>query len=179
MTNPVHRLFAAALLFVQKEPPIGFTVQRDEKDMDDTTLFVVVALALLAYYFQGNGGTGLGIDLAAVVPGVQPPVNRGGGGGGVSHPELPAGFDSDPNVARDMLINSMNLHGIDPVAAQGHGNAIVAALRADYPTLDVYAHNVSDAIMWPGFGSLDVTIDSGLGGWYFRPDGQGTFGEGR
>jgi hypothetical protein len=92
---------------------------------------------------------------------------------------LPIGFDSDPHVAFGMLVAAMQAAGLDPVAVQRHGDQIIAALQAHYPGLDVYAHRSSDAIMWPGFGSLDVTIDSGKGGWSFRPDGVSPFGSGR
>jgi len=85
--------------------------------------------------------------------------------------KLPPGFDSDKNVASQMLLGSMKKHNIDPVAVQRHGQWIIDALKADYPSLQVYLNRATDAVVWPGFGSLDVTINSGLGGWYFRPDG--------
>ena len=84
--------------------------------------------------------------------------------------ELPRGYDTDENVARQMFVGAMNNQRLDPVAMQRHGQLIVDALKADYPTLQVYVNPRTDALMWPGFGSVDVTIDSGRGGWYFRPD---------
>lgn len=93
--------------------------------------------------------------------------------------ELPPGYDSDPTVGERMLLETVRIHKLDPIAMQNHGAAIAAALNADWPGLDAYAHKVSDAIMWPGFGSLDVTKDSGKGGWYFRPDRVARYGEGR
>lgn len=83
--------------------------------------------------------------------------------------ELPDGFDSDPSVGFSMFLSAMNEHRLDPVGVQNHGQEIVDALRDTWPGLDVYL-SPSDAPVWPGFGSLDVTIDSGKGGWQFRPD---------
>jgi hypothetical protein len=83
----------------------------------------------------------------------------------------PSGYDSDIHVATKMFLESMQRHNLGAVAVQGHGQRMVDALLIDYPTLDVYANPRTDALMWPGFGSLDVTIDSGRGGFYFRPDG--------
>jgi hypothetical protein len=80
---------------------------------------------------------------------------------------LPDGFDSDTGVAFDMLVSAMDAHGLTPIGVQGKGSQIADALNDTWPGL------------WPGFGSLDVTIDSGKGGWQFRPDGQGQYGEGR
>ena len=54
---------------------------------------------------------------------------------------------------------------------QGKGATIVAALKADYPGLAVTVDPKTDAVVWPGIGPLDVTIDSGKGGWSFRPSG--------
>lgn len=83
---------------------------------------------------------------------------------------LPEGFDSDPDVGFSMLVSAMNAHRLTPIGVQGRGQAIVDALRDTWPGLDVYL-SPSDAPVWPGFGSLDVTISSGEGGWSFRPDG--------
>lgn len=82
---------------------------------------------------------------------------------------LPDGFDRDRRVGLDMLRKAMDAAGLDPIGVQGHGAAIVAALKKRWPGLDVYL-SPSDAPVWPGFGSLDVTIDSGKLGWQFRPD---------
>jgi len=92
---------------------------------------------------------------------------------------LPKGYDSDQHVAFGMLVAAMQTAGLDPIGVQHHGDLIVAALQTAFPGLDVYAHRISDAIMWPGFGSIDCTIDSGRGGWYFRPDGASPYGSGR
>jgi len=83
---------------------------------------------------------------------------------------LPVGFDRDPSVAFGMFQRAMNEHFQTPTGVQNHGQQIVDALRDTWPRLDVYRSR-SDAPVWPGFGSLDVTIDSGKGGWQFRPDG--------
>jgi hypothetical protein len=82
---------------------------------------------------------------------------------------LPVGYDRDPTVAFGMLTRAMNEHGLTPTGVQGHGQQIVDALNDTFPGLNVYLAS-SDAPMWPGFGSIDVTIDSGNGGWSFRPD---------
>jgi hypothetical protein len=84
---------------------------------------------------------------------------------------LPAGYD-DPNqgVAFDMFKDAMQTHGLTPLGVQGHGQQIVDAMNASWPGWNVYL-SPSDAPVAPGFGSLDVTIDSGKGGWAFRPDG--------
>lgn len=83
---------------------------------------------------------------------------------------LPAGYSTDKMVGYEMLVASMERHGLTPVGVQNHGRQIVDALNADYPGLRVYL-SPTDSPVWPGFGSLDVTIDSGLGGWEFRDDG--------
>lgn len=168
MTSHVRRIFTAALIWVARNPPSGFTLNRNVDDMDDTTLFVVVALALFAYYLQGSGVT-IGIGAAPSIPaGPVGPVGN-----------LPDGYATDEGVAFAMFKASMERHGLDPIGVQGHGQTIAAALNADYPGLNAYAHAQSDALMWPGFGSVDVTIDSGKGGWSFRVDGLGVYGEGR
>jgi hypothetical protein len=82
---------------------------------------------------------------------------------------LPAGYDTDKSVGFWMLVNAMNAAGLTAIGVQNHGGHIIAALKALYPALDVYL-SPSDAPVWPGFGSLDVTIDSGKGGWSFRVD---------
>lgn len=92
---------------------------------------------------------------------------------------LPEGFDTDEAVGFSMLLTAMNEHQLTPIGVQGHGQQICDALNDTWPGLDAYAHRASDAVMWPGFGSLDVTIDSGKGGWQFRPDHQARYGEGR
>jgi hypothetical protein len=83
---------------------------------------------------------------------------------------LPIGFDHDPRVGYLMLTAAMDAAGLTAVGVQRHGDQILAALTRRYPTLDVYLSR-TDSPIWPGFGSLDVTVDSGLGGWSFRPDG--------
>lgn len=182
MTNPVRRLFASALAFVKSQPPNGLTISQDVNAMDDTTLFVAVALSLLFYYLQGNdSGSGIVANIGHAAPPVttRPPATFGGSGDHSDRASLPAGYDTDTNVAFSMFMDAMNSAGLNAVDVQGRGFLMVNALKARFPGLDVYVHPASDALMWPGFGSLDVTIDSGLGGFYFRPDGQGRFGEGR
>lgn len=83
--------------------------------------------------------------------------------------KLPIGYDSDESVGYAMLVDSMERHGLTPVGVQNHGRQIVDALNADYPELRVYL-SPTDSPVWPGHGSLDVTVNSGLGGWSFRPD---------
>lgn len=102
----------------------------------------------------------------------------GGGDGGAptSSAYLPSsasrGYtDEELGQASDMFLASMAKHRLDPVAVQGHGADIVAALKADYPNLDVHVDPKSDAVVWGKFGALDVTKDSGKGGFYFRPSG--------
>lgn len=85
-------------------------------------------------------------------------------------PVLPAGYSADQNVAFQMLVTAMSAHGLTPTGVQNHGQQIVDALNETWPGLNVY-RSPSDAPVWPGFGSIDVTIDSGRGGWSFRPDG--------
>jgi hypothetical protein len=99
-----------------------------------------------------------------VVPPVVPPIDPTP----ISRP-LPAGYDSDVNVAFNMLTVAMDAHGLTPTGVQGHGSQIADALNATWPGLNAYADKRSDAVMWPGFGDLDVTIDSGKGGWSFQP----------
>lgn len=84
--------------------------------------------------------------------------------------QLPVGWDSDKGVGLYMLVNAMTAAGLTPVGVQDHGDEIIKALKASYPDLDVYL-SPSDAPVWPHWGSLDVTVDSGKGGWSFRPDG--------
>ena len=83
---------------------------------------------------------------------------------------LPLGFNSDADVAFQMLVAAMAAAGLTAIGAQNHGQQIVDALNAYWPGLNVWL-SPSDAPVWPGFGSVDVTIDSGRGGWSFRPDG--------
>lgn len=92
---------------------------------------------------------------------------------------LPTHYDTDEAVGWDMLQQTVATHHLDAVAVQNHGPVICDALNQDWPGLNSYAHKISDAVMWPGFGSLDVTINSGLGGWYFRVDGKSAYGQGR
>jgi hypothetical protein len=88
-------------------------------------------------------------------------------------PELPPGYTTDPGVAFEMFTTAMARHGLTPTGVQGHGAWIVAAMNETWPGWNVYL-SPSDAPVVPGpdFGSIDVTIDSGKGGWSFRPDGK-------
>lgn len=88
-------------------------------------------------------------------------------------PTAPLGATTTGDPAQ-MFVQSMQKHGLDPVAVQGHGATIVAALNQDYPGLGVTVDPKTDAVVWPGIGPVDVTIDSGKGGWSFRPSGPGT-----
>jgi hypothetical protein len=83
---------------------------------------------------------------------------------------LPEGYNSNPDVGFSMLVEAMNAAGLTATGVQRHGDQIVDALKRRWPGLDVYLSR-TDSPVWPGFGSLDVTIDSGRGGWSFRPDG--------
>jgi hypothetical protein len=95
-----------------------------------------------------------------VVPDPPEPVTRW---------ELPNGYSTDTAVGYYVLVDAMTRAGLTPIGVQRHGDQIIAALKASYPDLDVYL-SPSDAPVWPGFGSLDVTIDSGKGGWSFQVD---------
>jgi hypothetical protein len=70
-----------------------------------------------------------------------------------------------------MFMSAMQESGLDPVAVQGHGAVIADAVNKKYPGLGVTVDPKTDAVVWPGIGPLDVTIDSGKGGWSFRPSG--------
>jgi hypothetical protein len=83
---------------------------------------------------------------------------------------LPEGYNTDKNVAWQMLQHTIAAHSMDAVFYQGKGKEICRLLNEDWPGLDCYAARHTDAVVWPGFGSCDVTIDSGKRGWYFNPD---------
>lgn len=113
-------------------------------------------------------------DLSEIEEGPEepdPPVNGGN--------ELPAEYDTNKDVAYQMLVQAMDEHGLTPIGVQNHGDVICAALNDSWPGLNSYPHPQTDAVMWPGpnFGSIDVTIDSGKGGWQFRPDGHDRYDE--
>jgi hypothetical protein len=95
----------------------------------------------------------------------------------VAGENLPDGYDSDTDVAFGMLVNAMDDHGLTPIGVQGHGDVICAALNDTWNGLNTYPHPQTDAVMWPDFGSIDVTVDSGKGGWQFRPDGHDRYDE--
>lgn len=103
------------------------------------------------------------VDNAPFTP-VEPP-------NGLGNNDLPAGCYSDRTVGFEMLVQAMNEHDLTPVGVQGHGDIIVNALRDTWRGLKVYVHPKSDAPMWYGFGPIDVTIDSGKGGWSFQTSG--------
>jgi hypothetical protein len=84
----------------------------------------------------------------------------GSGGSTVDVGNAPAMFDA-----------AMKEAGLNAVSVQGHGQVIADAVNKKYPGLGVTVDPHTDAILWPGIGSVDVTIDSGKGGFYFRPDG--------
>ena len=83
---------------------------------------------------------------------------------------LPNGWNTDKAIGLYMLVTAMTEANLTPIGVQKHGDQIIAALKASYPDLDVYLSS-TDSPIWPGFGSLDVTVDSGKKGWSFRPDG--------
>jgi hypothetical protein len=89
-----------------------------------------------------------------------PPTSPGGSGSTNSY----AGQDP-----AQMFLSAMQESGLDPVAMQGHGQQIADAVNKKYPGLGVTVDPKTDAIMWPGIGAIDVTIDSGKGGWAFQP----------
>ncbi len=91
---------------------------------------------------------------------------------------LPENYSTDSAVALSMLLQTADRHGWTPISVQGQGVAFTAHLNQDWPGLASYAHRVTDALMWPGFGSVDFTISSGQGGFYFRPDGHSAYGDG-
>lgn len=84
--------------------------------------------------------------------------------------QLPVGWNSDLAIGLYMLRSAMDAAGLTPTGVQHHGAAIVAAMIASYPDWDVYLSQTDSPIV-PHWGSLDVTVNSGLGGWSFRPDG--------
>lgn len=83
---------------------------------------------------------------------------------------LPEGYDSDLGVGFEMFKQAMEKHGLTPRGVQGHGQWIVDAMNDTWPEWNVWLSKYDSPVV-PGFGSLDVTIDSGKGGWEFSPDG--------
>ena len=75
--------------------------------------------------------------------------------------------------ATQIFFAAMQAAGLDPVAVQGHGQQIADAINAYAPGSGVTIDPRTDAVIWPGIGPVDVTIDSGKGGWSFRPDSGG------
>lgn len=73
MTGHVRRLLQKAIGFLAIESPRGFVLAKDPADMDDVTLFVVVSLALLAFY-ASDGNTAIGITVGDGGDADQPPV---------------------------------------------------------------------------------------------------------
>jgi hypothetical protein len=105
-------------------------------------------------------------DLVDNAPYEPPPTNND-----TNQNDLPEGAYSDKQVGLGMLLKAMNEHDLTPVGVQGQGDIIVNALRDTWRGLKVYVHPTSDAPMWYGFGPIDVTIDSGKGGWSFQTPG--------
>ena len=103
------------------------------------------------------------VVVAPVVPALPPDPGPGPS-------QLPVGYDSDKSIGNYMLVTAMAASHLTPIGVQHHGPDIIKALKASYPDLDVYL-SPSDAPVWPHWGSLDVTVNSGIGGWSFRPDG--------
>lgn len=81
----------------------------------------------------------------------------------------------DVGNAPSMFYAAMQDAGLNPVAVQGHGQTIVDAINKKYPGLGATVDPRTDAVVWPGIGPLDVTVDSGKGGWSFRPSGDGSY----
>lgn len=121
----------------------------------------------LSNFAFAGGVLSADVEFDGVIPSV-PPVDRPLPGPPLA---LPTGYDYNATIAREMLLAAVRENGLNAIDVQRHGDRIVAALKRTYPSLDVYVNPKTDAVVWPGFGSVDVTIDSGKGGWYFRPDG--------
>lgn len=119
----------------------------------------------------GSIGQQLGLP-ARQVPDYSPlpPAPFGGQGGQQATAGAPQGGGTPGGNPSQMFLASMQKHGLDPVAMQGKGAQIAAAVNADYPGLGVTVNPKTDAIVWPGIGPVDVTIDSGKGGWAFMPN---------
>jgi len=103
------------------------------------------------------------------------PGRRDAPPGGIGAPTPDYSKDPQGGVTgmtpEQMFLASMQKHGLDPIGVQKNGRLMLEALKADYPNLAVTLDPKTDALFWPGIGSLDVTIDSGKGGWAFRADG--------
>jgi hypothetical protein len=94
---------------------------------------------------------------------------------------LPPGYNTSTDVGYSMLLEAMNAAGLTPMGVQGQGRLIVDALNAywAFGSNPVWLNTKTDAPVWPEFGSIDVTVDSGQphppqypnGQWSFRPDG--------
>jgi hypothetical protein len=73
-------------------------------------------------------------------------------------------------AAAQRFLAAVNQSGLDPVAVQGHGQTIADAVNQIDPSLQLSVDPKSDAIVWNGI-PIDVTVNSGKGGWSFRPAG--------
>jgi hypothetical protein len=82
-------------------------------------------------------------------------------------PTAPSG---DLHSAASLFLDGVQQAGLDPVAVQGHGQQIADAVNRIHPELKLTVDPRTDAIVWNGM-PLDVTVDSGKGGWSFRPSG--------
>jgi hypothetical protein len=85
----------------------------------------------------------------------------------------PTASSADLQTASQKFLSAVQQAGLDPVAVQGHGRLIADAVNRIHPELALRVDPQSDAIVWNGI-PIDVTVDSGKGGWSFRPAGGGS-----
>lgn len=74
----------------------------------------------------------------------------------------------DPSTAFDMFKKAMDANGLTPTGVQHHGQVIADALNKMYPGWNVTVDPKDDAVVFPGIGKPDLTIDSGKGGWSWQ-----------
>jgi hypothetical protein len=82
----------------------------------------------------------------------------------------PTASGGDLQTAASLFLDGVRQAGLNPVAVQGHGQQIADAVNRIHPELKLTVDPKTDAIVWNGI-PLDVTVDSGKGGWSFRPSG--------
>lgn len=76
--------------------------------------------------------------------------------------------DPTHQTPKYQFLRAMQQAKLDPVAVQGHGQTIVDAINKYNPGVKSWVDPNTDAVMWPGLGPIDVTVDSGKKGWSFR-----------
>lgn len=103
-----------------------------------------------------------------------PPRAGGASGGGFASSRADDTRSIDVGDAPQQFYAAMQASGLNPVAVQGHGQQIADAINRKYPGLGATVDPTTDAVVWPGLGPIDVTVDSGKGGWSFRPSGRYT-----